>query len=102
MAMTVDTHAIVVPAGQLVIAGFFRCSGDHGAGFGGRFAGDRVNRSAQHYAQEQQQGYKASSAAKGKPTDHREGLLAPLRHRVIRFPGRPKLQPLLPFRAANA
>jgi hypothetical protein len=56
MAVSVDAVAMPLVVGQLLVIPLLRIYGDDGRHLGCRFASNGVDRSAQHDAQEQQQG----------------------------------------------
>ena len=74
MAVTVNTVAVPLVVGQLLVIPLFRIDGDHRRNPGFRFASDSINRPAKHDAQKQQQGCKAPSASNGQAEEHLVGF----------------------------
>ena len=70
MAMPMDAGAVPVVVGKLVLAARVgRVRGD-GGNLGRGLAGDRIDRPAEHDAEQQDESCKAPRAAKGEPEEH--------------------------------
>ena len=73
MAMTVDAITMPLVVGELLVVAWSASTSDDAAISARRLASDGIDRSAQHDAQQQQQGRKAPSASKGQTKEHPAG-----------------------------